>query len=403
MDENLAWKTVYIAAIFSLLVIGAAYCFIAPRQSPFFTDEKTEKIAEFKNTRVAGRKEGKKIWEFLAESGWTEANREVTHLSNVSKGKIYQNEKLVVKDLCAPRVKAFSGSEIVEAEGAPLRARLDLGKMSDPKKNAQPEWTAMIADRLTHYPQKKESQIEGKIRLSGKNGLIYADRINIDHDKKTAFIYGNVRVKRGSGFLATENLRYLSGEEKLEADSPVRFKIKEGVLITNAKANHAFFFSDTGKDMTLTGSLEVLQGKKTAVAEAGVYAQKKKALLLTGNVRVVFEKARAILKESSVNRLKSREARDILKEKTVLNADRMLFSTRTGDADASGNVTVSQKGKEARAEHALYNEEKELLILTDNVRMKKENEEWINAKKVVVAIKEETFDAEGSVEAQFKL
>ncbi|MBU0671782.1 MAG: hypothetical protein KJ732_02000, partial [Candidatus Margulisbacteria bacterium] len=133
MDDNLAWKIVYIAAIFSLIVMGFAYYFIAPRQSPYFSEKKTEKIAEFKDTRVSGRKEGKKVWEFFAKEGWTTNNQEINYLNNVSKGNMYIDGQLVVADLSAPRAKAFRRSDIVETFG-PLTARVDLKKISTRRK-----------------------------------------------------------------------------------------------------------------------------------------------------------------------------------------------------------------------------------------------------------------------------
>ena len=110
MDENLAWKIVYAAAIFSLLVLGLAYYLIYPRESVFFEPGKEEKIAEFKKTRVGGRKEGKKSWEFFAESG----------CPLESCGVISKNapDRSLTKDLIwsfsAPN--PFTGEEIVRAK-----------------------------------------------------------------------------------------------------------------------------------------------------------------------------------------------------------------------------------------------------------------------------------------------
>jgi len=145
-----------------------------------------------------------------------------------------------------------------------------------------------------------------------------------------------------------------------------------------------------------------LQGKKIAVADSALFSQKKNELVLRGRARAIFEKARAILRDDTVDKLRNPEAKKILKEKTVLTANEIILSARSGDARALGAVVVLQKGKEAKAGQAVYNEATEKINLTGNV-MIKEEEEWVSAREVSVSVKEEVFEAVGSVEARFKL
>lgn len=410
MDENLAWKSVLIAAFFSLIMMGIVYLFISPQESPYFTEEKTEKIAEFKNTRISGRREGKKIWELFAKEGWTSKNREVNYLYNVSKGKIFMDGELVVTDLVAPWAKAFRNTDVVEVFGFPegkktkkslLRAKLDLRKISTKKKDYS-EWTRIKADYLQYVPKQKRSEMRGNVELHKKDSSIYAQHVLIDHQTRKAEMSDGVRIRRADGTLSSDLMHYFGPEEKLSADGHVDLKISEHGLKTSLKANHANFYSDMSREMTLQGNLEAAQGKKLAVADSGIYSQKRKTLAMKGNAKAVFAKAKVILKEASVRKLKSREAKDILKEKTVLTADQIVFSTRTSDAQASGSVFVSQKGREAKADQALYDEKTEMLTLTGNVFMKKA-QDWVSAEKITISVKDETFVAVGSVEAEFKL
>lgn len=409
MDENLSWKIVYIAAIFSLVIMGVAYYLISPRESPFFTEEKMEKIAEFKETRVSGRKEGKKVWEFFAEEGWTTRDREITHLKQVSNGNIYMDDSLVVTKLFAPRAKAYRHSEIVEAFGSPIRAYLELGRMSESDQKDQTEWTRMNAKHLKYIPHQKRSEIDGDVELHKKDSSIYAQKIVVEHEHKIAHISENVRLRREDGNLRADRIQYLSREEKLEAEGKVDLKIIESGVLTRIRADRASFFTDMAKDMRISGSLEAVQGKKLAIGQEGVYSQQKKELLIKGGVKAIFEKARAILRDETVGKLKGPESKKMLKEKTVLIADKLVLSTSGGDARAAGSVHVTQKGREAKSERAVYDDKKELLTLTGNVFMKKQNsapsgeEEWVSAEKVVVSVKDETFEAVGSVEAEFKL
>ncbi len=402
MDENLAWKIVYIAAIFSMIVMGIAYYFISPRESPFFTEEKATKIAEFKETRVSGRKEGKKVWEFYAQEGWTSTDREITYLHNIRNGQMYMNGNLVVTKLSAPQAKAYRHSEIVEVFGPPLHAYLELGKISHPEKKDGTEWTRMTAKHLKYIPDAKRSEISGDVELHKKDSSIRAQSISIDHENKIADISEDVRLTRADGDLRARRMRYLSNEEKLEAEEEVKIVIQEGRITTRINSDHASFSTDISRDMTVSGNLEVNQGKKAAVGEKGTYSQKKKELLIQGNVTAIFEKAGVFIRADTAQKLRNPEGQKILEEKTLLASDELILSTESGDARASGAVHVTQKGREARSERAVYDDAKEVLTLTGNVSMKK-GEEWVSAQRVVVSVKDESVEAVGRVEAELKL
>lgn len=409
MDENLAWKVILVAAIFSLIVMGVVYSFLSPKESPYFTEEKMEKIAEFANTRVSGRKEGKKVWEFYADEGWTGKNRHVNYLYNVKDGKIYSQSKLVVYNLIAPRAKAYRRSEIVEAFGfledkpkgkSKLSAYINLGRIS--KGDQKSEWSKMRANQLKYFPKQKRSEISGDAALYKRDSSIFAQRIIVYHEQKFADVTDDITLRRKDGRLQADFLKYYSEDEKLEADGHVDINIIEGKTKTRLKANHASFYTEMSKNMDLQGNLEVAQGKKLAISNSGVYSQKRKQLTLRGKVKAIFEKAKVLLKAETVKKLKTEEGKKILKEKTILTSNQLIISTKTGDAQASGSVVVTQKGREAKANHAVYDDKTEIITLTGNVYMKK-GKEWVKAKKVVVSVKNETFEAVGAVEAEFKL
>ncbi len=409
MDEDFSWKIVYIACIFSLLILGFAYYLISPKESPYFTTEKMQKIAEFKTTRISGRKEGKKVWELFADEGWTDKDRIATYLIRVKDGKIYRNEKLIVTDLTAPKAKAYRHSEIVEVFGPGIKAYLELSRLSKNPDRPKSEWTRMTAKHMKYMPKEKRSIIRGDIELHQKNQSIYAQDISIDYDRSVADISNNVKVVRTDGYLTADFLQYYSDEERFEADGHVYLNLTEVEIKTEIKAKHASLYTDITKDIVISGNVETVQGKKYAVAQNGVYSQQKKELDLRGDVKAVFEKAKAILKEDTSEKLKSEEGRKILEEKTILTADELVFSTETGDARAKGSVVVTQKNREAKADSAVYNEQDEIIILTGDVFMKKEKvtpeagEEWVKAKQVIISVKDETFEARGAVDAVFRL
>lgn len=401
MEESYSWKIVYLAAIFSLIILGIAYYLISPRESPYFSEEKTDKIAEFKNTRVVGRKEGKTLWELQAESGWTEKTQDITHLNDVRDGKIYNKEgKLVLYGLIAPRAQAWRTTEIVEAFG-PLSAYLDLGKFSSVRKE-ETEWTKMTGNYIKYLPSEKRSEMEGGLVLTKKDSTIFADKIVVDHERKIADLSGNIRIKRRDGVIRAGAIEYLGENEQLNAAGGIELDLKEGGIKTLIKCNQGILFLDDYKDAALSGSLEAAQGKKLSVAREGTYSRREKGLFLRRETRTIIEKAQTVLKEETVKDLQSPEEKEILREKTIVLADEIFFSTKTGDARASGSVEVTQKGREAKSDTAVYDEKNETLALSGNVFMKK-GEDWISCQKVIISVRKETFEALGVAAARFKL
>ncbi len=399
VDENLAWKMVYAAALFSLLILGIAYYLMSPRDYAALDEDKLDRAAEFRQTRVAGRKDGQKVWEFSAGSGWTEKRSQRTNLTAVTGGRLYSGGQLVITDLTAPRALAGRNADFVEA-GGPLTARLDLKRLSSSKEKGR--WSKLNAGYIKYVPSEKRSEIKENVTLAMTDGTIRAERIVVDHEKRTASITDNVRVRRADGLIRTASLEYWAGPERADVPLPLDLDLKEKQLSTKVKAGRGTFFMDINKDIALAGGLEVTQGKKAAVAESGSYSRRQNRLLLRGRTRTILEKAAALLKTDTIAKVHQADVKDILRQKTVLTADEIVFSTRTGDARAAGHVVVTQKGKEAKADAAAYDDKRELLKLSGNVYLKK-GEDWIACRQVIISIGKETFEALGVKEARFKL
>jgi len=409
MEDNLPWKLVYFGAIFSLLVLGFAYYLISPHQAPDGREERNERIAEFKNARLEGRKGGKRSWEFFAREGWTSKDQNTTYLSWVKNGEIYKDGKLLVSSLSSPRVIVYRQADVVEAFGqaekvfglSKLSAYIDLGKVA--AKPGQPgAWTKIIADHIKYSAADKKTSLAGNVSLIKKTTRINAAAVEIDHEKQAARITGDVKLRRPNLAMSAEALEYLGAEEQFNAAGKVNLKIRAEKIRTFIACDRGTFYADENKDMNLYGSLEVVQGSKIAIAREGIYAKQKNGLLLRGGTRTILRKGAAILREETVKKLDNPDVKDVLKQLTVVQANEMFFSTRTGDAKATGSVEVTQLGREARADSAVYNDKQELLTLTGNVYMKK-GEEWLNCRQVIVSVRKETFEAQKVTEAKFKL
>ena len=408
MEENLSWKIVYFAAIFSLVVLGIAYYLITPRESPYFSAEKIEKIAELKNARIEGRKEGQRLWVLKARDGWTSKDRQTTFLNHVYDGKMYSNDKLSLYGLSAPQVKVQGRNDLIEAffkDKQRLKARIDMGKLSSSKKDKS-DWVSLSADYIKFWPQEKRSEISGHVILVKKEWTITCDRLAIDHNLKNANLSGNIHIRRKDGLINTDKLDYIGEQEQLNLDQNTFFNLRSGKIRTRIKCQRAVMFNDAERDILLYGSLEVTQGKKIAIAREGNYSRALGGLDLKGQTKTVIEKAQALLNPDTALKLKNADTKTILKEKTVVTSNTLFFSTRTGDARATGSVEVTQRGREAKADSATYDDKKEVLTLAGNVFMKKivrgGKQDWVKCREVSVSVPKETFEAVGAVEAEFK-
>jgi len=408
--EHAPWRIIIIAAGASLILLIGVFVFTLPKKATFET-EPVEKILEFKSAFIAGHEEGRKVWEFYAKEGWSGKNKEFTLLSGVSKGRMYNKKDgdLIVRDLKALRVKAFRYSKITEAFGLPEGETKGQSKLTafiaftgkNPKTKKR-QFAALVTDYLRYDPKAKKSNLSGHIRLQSSKLTLNCEVLEIDHEAEIARLNQNLTIKRKDLTCKGKYLEYSSKEEKINIEGSVEAKIQSSPHPTRLKATQVVFFADEKKDFTAVGSIEVQQGKKYSLAQRAVYNQPAKKLLLQGGVRTVIEKARAILKEETVAKLKSKDAKELLREKTFLTSDSLELKTKSGDAVARGRVTVSQKGREGRADLAVYSEKNETITLTGKVYLKKENQ-WIRCQKIIISVKNETFEAAGEVEAEFKI
>jgi len=400
--ENAPWKPILLATTASLILLLGVYFFVLPKEAAF-DDEKIEKIAEFENTRVAGHKEGKKVWVFYAKNGWMDRGKTTTYLLDVEKGMLYKDGDLIVQNLKAPRVRAFRHSEIVEASkksGDKYRLSAQIAFTSR-KKGKERKFADLSANFLRYNPNTEKSEIERDIKVVGKEVTLYAQKMQVDHDKEVAELEKDIRVIRSDIDLTCDRLHYDSELERLNASGKVKAKI-DGDPAAFVNADSMDLFADDEKDVVISGDLRITQGKKASVADRAVYNKEKGKLTLSGKVHSIIDKGEALLKEDTARKLRTKEAKDLLAEKTLLDANKLVMYTENGNADAYGDVFVTQKGREAKAEKAAYSEDTEIITLTGNVFMKKEKE-WVKCQSVDVSVKNETFEASGEVESMFQI
>lgn len=406
MEENFPWRLVFLGVFFSLLVLGFAYLLIAPPGGQVPPSEHQETLVEFHNSRIIGRKDGAKSWEFFAERGWTPKGSDVTFLYGVKKGSVTRNKKELLRNLTAPEVKFYPRNNIFEAsakeDAAGKKARITAAVAIEgvEKKSGRQKWNRIEADYLKFYPEEKRSELAGNVRIQLSTSTINTDKVSLFHEPKSARLEGKVRISRDKTSLQAERAEYLGEEDELilEGDVQIRLAEKKPVL---ARANQVRFPLDEKKEVLLTGNIEVTQGQKAAVGEKAVYLQQNKDFLISERARVILEKGSVLLKPETIQKLKNQEANQLLKEKTIVTAAEFLIATTSGDLIASGEVKAEQKGEEAISDRAIYKDTEETLQLTGNVFLKRKSE-WLKCREVRLDIRHQSFEALGVEESRLK-
>ncbi|HTY13068.1 MAG TPA: LptA/OstA family protein [Candidatus Omnitrophota bacterium] len=402
--ENTPWRIIFIGAGASLVLLVLVY-FIALPKTADYDAEKIDRIMEFHDSFFSGHENGRKVWEFRADRGWSGKDREVTYFEGITRGRFFSSGEVIVKDLIAPRVQARKSSKLIEAFGMLendliKRSRLRAVVAFTPK--GKRKFALLTADHITYDPNAKRSMLDGNISLKDKDSDLMADHMTIDHENEVATLSDHIRTVRKELGLTSDSLNYFARDERMVAGGHVRCRIAGKPSPTLVSCGLMEFYIDQGRDVNASGSLEVIQGKKAVVAEQMTYRNPAKEVILSGNVRTVIQKAGSIFKPGTAAKIKSGEARKLLAEKTFITSDSLTLSTRVGDAVAAGNVHVYQKGREGKAEKASYSDPSEILTLTGQVFLKKEKQ-WIKCQSIQVSVKNETFNAVGSVEAEFRI
>lgn len=332
-----------------------------------------EKIAVFRNVRMSGV-EGADSWELQAEEGWTSRNKRDTILENVSGARIERNGRVLIKELSARRLRISNRKDI------------EIMKQADEEKNGRQYLDALIDFNAVSNKRAKKDF-----------ATLTADKIDFNPDSKKAVIQGNAEILKGK-------LRIRSGKMVLDLDKDMatfegrsNFSNDGSKLSSNSAV--ALFDRDT---IDMSGSVEVIQKNKTASSDSAVYDDDARTIVLSSNVRAVIKKLQNIVKQKSAAKVKGAEAKQALQETTMIDCNKLMLSTLNGDCTASGNVLVTQKEKEAKADKAVYSEDTEKIILTGNVYMK-QKDNWVKADKVIISVDKETFQASGSVETTFKV
>jgi lipopolysaccharide export system protein LptA len=333
-----------------------------------------EKIATLENVHMSGIEGSDEAWEVRAKEAWTGQDRNTTTLEFVTSADIIKNGKTMIKNLQARRMRISKNKDIEIFRQVP-----------EDKINAL-LWTQIDFNAFSHKPKKHRD-------LS----TLTADDIKFNATTRTGSISGHIKIVKGD--LITRSEMLIMDLDNNIATFETRTLFTKGA--SALKADHAVAYFDEDR-IDLSGSVEVKQKNKSAFAPAGTYDDNDKNIILTGKVKAVIAKLKDSMKKDASNKYRSDEANSTLTTRTSLECDKLVLSADNSDAKAYGNVHVVQASQEALSDAADYSDKDDTIIMTGNVKMKK-NGTWITADKAIVYVDKKIFEAIGGVETTINI
>jgi len=271
--------------------------------------------------------------------------------------------------LRAGRVRFALETQVTQASGGVTVARGDL---------------EVQAPSLTHDSRTDEVTAAGGVRLRQGGSTLTGERLAANLRARRAEVVGRVRLVR-------------PGTPAQGGDATADALAREETTIT---AERMRFRWDTPEAEAL-GGVEVRQRDRIARAARGRYSEAEGRLVLEGDVVVDGLTGDLLLPEGE--RPADQETRQTLATPARLTCDRLTLLLGPRDMEAEGRVRVTQGARQATGDRARYTHRDRRVVVTGNVHLQDEDGNRLRADRVVIALQEETFEALGNVQTEFKV
>jgi lipopolysaccharide transport protein LptA len=269
--------------------------------------------------------------------------------------------------------------------------------------------TTIYADEMIYFEEKKQSFVDNGVKIvqtnkkqeKGRVTTITAVKMTAFHQEKRLFLEQEVRMDREAYPKPVAENFALSKEEKRKRTEDALKKVR--TVIT---ADQMEYFTKT-ENANLVGNVVVLQkekkltGKKAFIrgeADGDTITLEENAQVTQLNGNWLVENK--IIRPDS----KDEEQQRLLREKLVIDADKIVLFRATDDLEATGKVKIVQKvgSKErvATGDKATFSDKKQMAVLTGNVRIQRENGDWLTAQEAIFYTDKENFEAIGTENQQ---
>ena len=397
MGKNKKIQTVVIA---SVVVLGLIYLYMFAPDVQMLKKQGSKKTMEASLITVKGREKGRPSYEIYAEKASSDRDQSIIDIENISRGTVFGNKGIILKDLKAGYATIHQFTNLIEASGAdkkPLTALIDL-KGASGKEEGKKEFSLLKAESLKYHTNTKRGSIKNG-SLSNKRFKILGNGIEVNTSAETAVFYPSPVAETPSQHIKATTLESFYGQELLKGYGNTELKLDKGK--TTVKAD-TLEFSTEDYSGHMDGNIRFSQKGKFSTADRLDYNDKTKTAVLKGTVKMIIERGSAVLKESTIQKIRNAETKKMLKDGMLLLCEKLSVSTRSGNATAEGKVDLLQKKNRARSDRAYFDEDKETVTMTGNVYVEKEGQ-WLKTRKVIASLAREEFEAIGGVETLIKV
>lgn len=265
--------------------------------------------------------------------------------------------------------------------------------------------TTIYADRVLYNEATKQSNVDDGVKIvqvnktkdRGRTTTITSAKMTAFHQERRMIFRDDVRMDRDAA-PQPEPADYAVSKAEKRARSE-RAVEKARSVIT---ANQMEYFTRT-EDANLEGKVVILQKDKQVTGDKAFVRGERTGdqIVVEGNAEVTQINGNWLV----VNKIIKPDPEDIeqqrfLREKLVIKADKITIFRATDDLKAEGNVKVTQKvgGKErvAVGKEATFSDRQQLATLTGDVKIQRENADWLTSDKALFHTDNDTFEAIGT-------
>jgi len=296
------------------------------------------------------------------------------------------------------------------------------------QKSSKPNKLKISSQEAKYDRKNKIALATGNVKIVQDNTTIYTSSVLYNQGIQTSFIDQFVRIiildketNRKTDIEANKMIVYhqekkvhLEDKVKFDREEERKFEIKvpiprtdkektekairkERTLITSDSTD---YWTKSG-DATFLGNVVILQKEKRASGEKiEVKNDSNKntdTITITNKAKITQIRGDWLVDEKIVEPKGDKEKERLVKEKLDMDADKITIFQKTNNLTGEGNVKIIQlvgnKKREATGAKAVFDDLYKTMTLTGNVRIKRENEDWLSAEKAIFHTDSENFEA----------
>ncbi len=226
------------------------------------------------------------------------------------------------------------------------------------------------SDSLTYFVNTKTAYLNGNVEMTDDEVFAQSDSLRYNVNTTDAELYGNVQFKDDANELEADQMSYNVNDQKGNYRGNGRLK-NEDTTITSERGD---YFGDT-KTVTFEENVHLVSPQYDMKTDQLVYNTETELANMNGPTEIVTEDGTIVIQSGSYDLKNDRLITD--KRATVneggntLTADNLNYDKNTGEGFASGKVVW-------------YDEERDLTIYSEELRLFEEDERVIAYEEVLL-------------------